>query len=121
MKALLLVFIGGGLGSLLRYAIGLWIGPLSEKFPYSTLTANIISCILLGIFIGIATRNMLTFEMKLLLMTGLCGGFSTFSTFSAETYQLFNTGHYFSALLYVAGSFVICLFCIFLGLKLSGA
>lgn len=120
LKAVLMVFIGGGLGSLLRYALSLALVPWSQKFPYATLTANVLSCVLLGFLIGITTKNALSTEMKLFLMVGLCGGFSTFSTFSAESYQLFNTGTSFLALVYMGVSFFICLVAIYGGIKLAG-
>ncbi len=118
MKALIIVFIGGGIGSILRYLIGLLLGPYSVKFPYATLVANIISCIILGVLIGLAFKNNLSNEMKLLLMTGLCGGFSTFSTFSAESYQLFHSENYFALLTYISVSFIVGMISIFFGMKL---
>ena len=119
LKAVLMVFIGGGIGSLLRYFLSLLLSPISQKFPYATLAANIISCILLGFLIGISTKNALSHEMKLFLMVGLCGGFSTFSTFSAESYQLFNAGTSYLSLVYMGASFFICLVAIYSGIKLA--
>ncbi|WP_235297570.1 fluoride efflux transporter CrcB [Portibacter marinus] len=119
MKAIILVFIGGGFGSILRYGIGQLMMGFSQKFPYGTLLVNVVACLILGYLIGITSKGMLSNEMKLLLMVGLCGGFSTFSTFSAESFQLYNTGAVWSALLYMACSFVICLFAIYLGLMMG--
>lgn len=118
MKALIIVFIGGGVGSMLRYIIGLLIGPYSTKFPYATFLANVISCIILGVLIGLSFKNNLSNEMKLLLMTGLCGGFSTFSAFSAESYQLLHTENYIILLTYMCVSFMVGMICIFFGMKM---
>jgi CrcB protein len=119
MKALLLVFLGGGFGSLLRYGLSLWLGSFSQKFPFATLITNIISCVLLGILIGWSGKQLLSDEMKLLLMVGLCGGFSTFSTFSGESYMLLNGTNPMTGILYMAASFLICLVAIHAGLKIA--
>ncbi len=119
IKALIFVFLGGGIGSILRYLLSFLIAPFSEKFPYGTFVVNILSCILLGFLISISIKNAMSMEMKLFLMVGLCGGFSTFSTFSAESYQLFNTGFPFMAIVYMGGSFLICLLSIYGGMKLG--
>ncbi len=119
LKALLFVFLGGGLGSIMRYTIGQILAGYSEKFPYGTLIANVLSCILLGYLIAISVRQNLSPEMKLFLMVGICGGFSTFSTFSAESYQLFNTASPFLALVYMGLSFTICLIAIYTGMRLG--
>ena len=119
MKAVLLVFLGGGIGSLLRYGINIIVLPMSKKFPYATLTANIISCLLLGLLIGWSGKQVLSDDMKIFLMVGLCGGFSTFSTFSAESYNLFNGQNPILGIVYMAASFLICLLAIYLGLKIA--
>ena len=119
MKAIILVFLGGGFGSLLRYAISQLLVSFSARFPYGTLLVNVIACLLLGYLIGITTKGILSTEMKLFLMVGLCGGFSTFSTFSAESFQLLNTGNVLTAILYMAASFGICLVAIYAGLQLG--
>ena len=119
LKALLFVFLGGGIGSIIRYLMSVLMSPISQKFPFATLVTNIISCILLGFFLGLSLKNNLSNEMKLFLMVGLCGGFSTFSTFSAEAYQLFNVGNGFLSILYMGASFLICLLAIYLGVKLG--
>jgi CrcB protein len=118
-KAFILVFLGGGVGSMLRYGLSVLLGAYSEKFPFATLVTNIVSCILLGYLIGIGSKNHLSPEMKVFLMVGVCGGFSTFSTFSAESYQLLNTGNTFYGMVYMAASFLICLIAIYLGLQLG--
>ena len=113
------VFIGGGLGSICRYGIARLVFPLQLVFPFATLLANALSCILLGFLMSWDRQGMIPNPHKLLLMTGFCGGFSTFSTFTGETYGLFEAGHVGMAFLNIAGSLLLCLFCLFLGTKLA--
>ena len=121
MQAFLMVFIGGGLGSICRYAIAKMLQSLYLTFPLATLMANILACILLGALVGISLKNGMGMNAKLLLMTGFCGGFSTFSTFSSETFHLIESGNLFYALANIGLSVVICLIGIFIGLKLTTA
>lgn len=111
----LLVFIGGGLGSLCRFGIAKMVAPYEPTFPHATLLANILSCILLGFLIQLSFRNQISDTYKWLIMTGFCGGFSTFSTFSGESFQLFQNGQILLALLNIFGSIAICLFAIWVG------
>jgi CrcB protein len=116
-----MVFLGGGLGSLCRYGITLGCKPLDALFPYATLIANGLSCIVLGCFVALANTDLLNAHVKLMIMTGFCGGFSTYSTFTNETYQLFENGNYSIALFNIFGNLVLCLLCIFIGLTLGKA
>lgn len=118
-KSLLMVFLGGGIGSILRFVIGQWLAGMSQKFPYGTLVANVIACLILGYLIGLTTKGLLSTELKLFLIVGVCGGFSTFSTFSAESFQLFNTGNGLYGVLYMAASFLVCLLAIYMGLQMG--
>ncbi len=119
MQAFLYVFLGGGLGSICRYGISRLIQANEWHFPTATFVANVISCIILGFFIGMALKDGMNSSQRLLWMTGFCGGFSTFSTFSGETFQLLQDGHTTTALAYVLGSLVVCILCIGLGIFLS--
>lgn len=120
MQAFLMVFIGGGLGSICRYGIARLLKAQAWDFPLATFIANALACIVLGALMGWSLRNDMNNSTKLLMMTGFCGGFSTFSTFSLETYQLLQTGNYVYALVNIMGSVLVCLVCIFIGLKLVG-
>jgi CrcB protein len=115
----LLVFIGGGLGSLSRFGIAKAVAPYTPVFPYATLLANILSCILLGFLMQLSLKNQINDTYKWLLMTGFCGGFSTFSTFSGETFQLFQNDHIVLGVLNAVGSIIICLLAIWLGVTLA--
>lgn len=86
MKSMLLVFAGGGLGSVLRYAVGQWWSAPANGFPWATFWVNLIGSLLIGCFLGWS----LTREgaWRLLLVSGFCGGFTTFSAFSAESLTL---------------------------------
>lgn len=121
MQEWLYVFLGGGLGSLCRYWIGLQFTSANTNFPLGTLLANFIACLILGFLLGIQIKNNLSTQMSLLLMTGFCGGFSTFSTFSAEILDLFQSQHYATALSYVGVSLLIGLVAIYIGLKLQSS
>ncbi len=117
MNLLFYVFIGGGLGSICRYGVTkLW--PLSQ-IHYGTLSANIISCIILGVLIGMNAEGILKSEQRLLLMTGFCGGFSTFSTFSAELVQLYHGNQINAAIIHMTASIVAGVFSILFGMFLA--
>lgn len=114
-----LVFLGGGLGSVCRYLIAKTMSNHQMDFPLATFVANILSCIILGYLIGLGMRNGISDNAKLLLMTGFCGGFSTFSTFSGEIVLLMQDGQLSTAMLYIAVSLAVCLVCIWAGIKLA--
>jgi len=107
-QSLFLVFIGGGLGSIFRYLISLYTNNPSSGFPLKTFIANVLSCIVLGFLMGYLVKNNLDDKTKLLLMTGFCGGFSTFSTFSAEVFTLIDNAQMMTAIFYVLASVILC-------------
>jgi CrcB protein len=120
MRQLFLVFIGGGFGSVLRYIISRYLNNSESNFPLGTFTANILGSLLIGIIIGFAAKNnTLTQNQTLLLATGFCGGFTTFSTFAYENHVLFKSGDFTSFALYTFASFVIAFLAVFAGLYLS--
>lgn len=115
-----LVFLGGGLGSLCRYGLGIWAQPWQSRFPLATLAANALACAVLGAVLGLQLGGQLPERYRLLLATGFCGGFSTFSTFTAETWQLAQSGHTSTALLNVAANMGVCLGSLWVGMKIVG-
>ena len=119
MASLFYVFVGGGLGSLARYGIARALLAFDLNFPLATLLANAISCIILGFLMSLGFKSALSFEMRLMFLTGFCGGFSTFSTFSGETFALFQNGNTFYGLLNIGLNVIICLICVYIGLKLG--
>ena len=119
MKQLLLVFVGGGFGSVLRFIIGKYLNSAETGIPYGTFAANILGSLLIGIILGISAKNnSLTQSQTLLLATGFCGGFTTFSTFTYENHMFLKTGDFTSFALYTIGSFVIGFLAVFLGMFL---
>ncbi len=112
------VFIGGGLGSLLRFEIARRIPLLVHAFPWATLIANLASCILLGALISLRVKGALPPSWQFLLITGFCGGFSTFSTFSFESYALFEQGETALGIANIAGSTILGLLGVFIGIKM---
>ncbi|WP_347922445.1 fluoride efflux transporter CrcB [Pontimicrobium sp. SW4] len=119
MKQLLLVFIGGGFGSSLRYLLGKYLNPTDTGIPWGTFTANILGSLLIGIILGLAAKNdALSSNQTLLLATGFCGGFTTFSTFAYENHVFLKAGDFTSFAFYTIGSFVVGFLAVFLGLFL---
>jgi len=114
----LLVFLGGGLGSLLRFALVRWCAPLGWIFPLATFLSNILSCFILGLILGLRSRGSLTTDFQYLLATGFCGGFSTFSTFSLENLALVQEGQWAHAVLNIAVSISGGFAAVFFGFRL---
>ena len=119
MKQLFFVFIGGGFGSVLRYAIGKWLNNTENGFPFGTFAANILGSLLIGIVLGYAAKNdVLSQNHTLLLATGFCGGFTTFSTFAYENHLLLKSGDFTTFAIYTIASFVIGFLAVFAGIYL---
>ena len=119
MKQVLFVFIGGGFGSVLRYVIGKWLNNPLNGIPYGTFTANLLGSLLIGIILGYAAKNE-TFTQNhiLLLATGFCGGFTTFSTFAYENQVFLKSGDFTSFAFYTIASFVFGFLAVFAGIYL---
>ena len=107
----LAVALGGALGSMARYALSTWVFQVSShKFPYATLTVNVLGSFVMGIlFVVIVERAALPQEMRSLLMIGFIGAFTTFSTFSLDALGLWQNGHLFMALVYTLATVILCL------------
>lgn len=119
MKAIFLVFIGGGCGSVLRFVISKTLNSNISGIPYGTLAANVLGSLLIGLILGLSAKeNMLSQNQTLLLATGFCGGFTTFSTFAYENHILLKSGDFFSFALYSIGSFILGFLAVFLGMYL---
>lgn len=115
------VFIGGGLGSIARYELGQKVARLTGSgFPFGTISVNILSCLILGLVGYLFTvKGMMGQTARLLLGIGFCGGFSTFSSFTAETFELMKSGQYFYAGSNIIISIVLCLFSFWAGASVS--
>ena len=110
MMQLVAIFIGGGLGSLARFGVGKLVSAnFSGHFPLGTLSANVLSCVVMGLALGLFSDKVLADPwLKAFVVIGFCGGFSTFSTFSFETQQLLRDGHTLAAVLNIAISVAFC-------------
>ncbi|WP_033956157.1 fluoride efflux transporter CrcB [Psychroserpens jangbogonensis] len=119
VKQLLLVFIGGGFGSVLRFIFGKFLNNSQNGIPYGTFAANIIGSLLIGIILGMAAKNdSLTSNQTLLLATGFCGGFTTFSTFAYENHIFLKSGDFTSFAIYTIASFIVGFLAVFFGMYL---
>jgi len=120
MKQFLLVFLGGGLGSALRFVIAKSFNGYFQHFYLGTFLVNSIGCLLIGIVLGLSAKNnFLTENQTLLLATGFCGGFTTFSAFAFEKHSLLSAGEYLHLSIYAVSSIIIGVLAVILGLWLS--
>ncbi|MBP7780595.1 MAG: fluoride efflux transporter CrcB [Paludibacteraceae bacterium] len=116
MKQLLIVMLGSGLGGGLRYLLTMVIGRLIPlSFPFGTMGVNLLGCLLIGLFYGLATKGMMDPTLKLFLTTGLCGGLTTFSTFMNENLQLLRDDNLFYFALYAGLSVALGLTMVYVG------
>lgn len=117
MKQLILVFAGGGLGSIARFLVGKAWSAYLPHFPFATLTANFLSCFVFGLFLMLGVEKInLTLPLKLLIITGFCGGFSTYSAFTFETVELFKNGQPGLALSNIILNFALSVSALYLGI-----
>ena len=116
-KAILWVALGGSLGSVSRFLGQKWIGnAFGNNFPFGTFFVNVTGCLIIGCLFGASERwSQFSPEMRLFLMTGFCGGFTTFSAFSMESLSLLQEGRFPTFILYVTASLSICLVGTFIG------
>jgi CrcB protein len=116
----LLVGLGGFAGAIARYALGGWILHLTldAKFPWSTFAVNVLGCLAMGLLSGLAERlEWLAPQARLLLITGLLGGFTTFSAFGLETVALLRRGEILLAASYALSSVLACVLALWIGLR----
>ena len=111
----LYVGIGGFIGSVLRYLVGLALPPVNG-FPAATFTVNILGSLVLGFLAALSLNGILPDgDMSLLLRVGVCGGFTTFSTFALESSGMLTDGDYRTAFTYMVASLALCIAAIFAG------
>jgi len=121
LKTIFYIAIGGALGSVLRFLTTVLVSKFwSNQFPLATFIANFIGCLLIGLFIGFLTKNQLEdSNLKWFLVTGFCGGYTTFSTFGMENFNLIQNNNSLLAFGYIAASIILGLFAVWLGISLS--
>ncbi|ADV43670.1 fluoride efflux transporter CrcB [Bacteroides helcogenes] len=116
-KELICIFLGGGIGSVLRYCVQMILHNriIPYSFPWATLTVNIIGSFCIGLFYALSARFSLSAETRMLFTTGLCGGFTTFSTFSNDALIILRQGCYGTFLLYILLSVTLGIIAAFAG------
>ena len=118
LKNIFIIGLGGGIGSIARYLCQKYISEtFPHPFPFPTFIVNIIGCLLIGIFYGLSEKgNILTPEWRFFLITGICGGYTTFSTFAYENVMLLKSGDFLYFGLYAALSVFFGIACTFAGI-----
>ena len=122
-KAMIIAGLGGFIGTCLRFLTGkLFHAVTSSAFPWGTFSVNVIGSFVIGIFFGLAERsNVISPSMNVFLITGFCGGFTTFSSFADDMYLMLQQRHWMSLGLYVGLSFLLGLAMVWLGRSLVKA
>ena len=121
IKQTLMISLGGAIGSASRYFVGLLVKRyFSLQFPMGTFIVNIMGCLLIGLLIGFFAKSEDSRDgLQLLWITGFCGGFTTFSSFAAESIDLIKNDQIGLALLYIGGSIVLGLLTVWIGIALT--
>ena len=116
LKEIIAVFIGGGIGSILRFLLNKIEIVSENNYPYSTFISNVVGCFILGLVLGYFIKNGSNNSTLFVFLTvGLCGGFTTFSTFSNENLQLIQNGHILSFLIYTLLSLTLGVMFVYFG------
>jgi len=116
LKEIIAVFIGGGIGSVLRFLLNKIEIVSENNYPYSTFISNVVGCFILGLVLGYFIKNGSNNSTLFVFLTvGLCGGFTTFSTFSNENLQLLQNGHILSFLIYTLLSLILGIMFVYFG------
>ncbi|NCP21625.1 MAG: fluoride efflux transporter CrcB [Flavobacteriales bacterium CG_4_9_14_0_2_um_filter_35_242] len=119
MKIIALIGIGSFIGGIFRYLLSQSVqSKFLSAYPFGTLTVNIIGCLAIGIVFGLSEKFNFSPEWRLFLATGICGGFTTFSTFSFETMAMLRDGQYLYSFLYIGSSVFVGLIAVYLGILL---
>ena len=120
MSILISVFLGGGFGAIIRYLVIEQVNKLFlVAFPFGTIAVNVIGAFLIGLLSSyLAERLDVSENIKMFLIVGFCGGFTTFSSFNIEFYQLFSSGEILSSLIYVTTPFVLTVVAFYIGVSL---
>ena len=121
MINIVLVAAGGAIGSVFRYLVGIWSVRLAGvNFPWGTLTVNVVGSFLIGLLVELVARRLnASMEMRLFLVTGVLGGFTTFSSFSLDAVSLFERGALGLSAVYVLASRSVSIAAVFAGLALG--
>lgn len=117
MEKFLILFAGGGVGTICRFLLSSWVmGRLDPTFPYGTLVVNLLGCFLIGLLVGLPDNGAsLPPSLRLLLVVGFLGGFTTFSSYAFEAYNILEEGFGGKALLYMGGSMLLGLLAVWMG------
>ena len=121
MREVLIIFLGGGLGSVSRYAIGKWFLFHGSGIPFGTLIVNGLGAFFLGLLFSWFQKNQIQSPVYLLLAVGFCGGFTTFSSFSLELMELWRSKEQFTMFFYLFASLILGVFLCFGGFMLGNA
>lgn len=118
LESMIIAGIGGFFGTCARYLTGIAAKKMfGTSYPFGTLAVNVIGCFLIGIFFGLWEQHEIDPAMKYLLITGFCGGYTTFSSFSHDTYTMIRKGEWWKALLYVCPSVILGILMVWLGME----
>ena len=121
MKQLLIVFVGGGIGTVMRYIIGKFLPYSGKGFPWNTFCTNLVGCMFIGLLTGYFLRNNAENQSSLLLFAtiGFCGGFTTFSSFANENLSFIRSGDYIMLLAYSMLSITAGILMVYLGILID--
>ena len=119
IQNIIFVFLGGGLGSILRYLLSKQLNPVFDNFYLGTFTVNMVGSLLIGFFIGLELKYLISKPYLLLLVTGFCGGFTTFSAFAFENFVLLKEGQMTSAFLTIGLSVILGILFVIFGFFLA--